>query len=138
MKSSIVVDTSAIVAGIDRGDQWHAKARRLFSELPKPLLTCEVAWCEVCFLLAESDDALRRAFKLVTELSVVSIRFSLSEEMLAVEDLMIKYRDLPMSLADACLVRMSEIHNAPVLTFNSDFRIYRRNRGGVIPLIGID
>ena len=46
-----------------------------------------------------------------------------------------RYRNRPMSLADACLVRLSEIHAAAeVLTLDSDFRIYRRHGNKVIPL----
>ena len=46
------------------------------------------------------------------------------------------YADVPMSLADACLVRMTELHEeARVLTTDSDFRLYRRNRRQVIPLL---
>ena len=48
-----------------------------------------------------------------------------------VEALLLKYEDQPMSFADACLVRCAEIHDEPrILTFDSDFRVYRwgRNR----------
>ena len=49
---------------------------------------------------------------------------------------MLRYDDVPMSLADGCLVRLSEIdRDARVLTLDSDFRIYRRHRHQVIPLI---
>jgi uncharacterized protein len=133
----IVVDAVAIVAAIDRREQWHQKAKRLFQELPKPLLTCEAALTESCFLLGESTTGIESVFALMSE-GVVSINFSLSNEADAVLFLMRKYRDVPMSLADACLVRMSEIFDAPVFTFDSDFRIYRRNRRGAIPLIGIE
>jgi predicted nucleic acid-binding protein len=47
-----------------------------------------------------------------------------------------KYRDVPMSLADACLVRMSEVYsNGTVFTLDSDFRVYRRNGRQAIPLL---
>ncbi len=39
----------------------------------------------------------------------VEIAFDLSEEFSAVKDLALRYQNVPMSLADACLVRMSEI-----------------------------
>jgi uncharacterized protein len=46
-----------------------------------------------------------------------------------------RYRNRSMSLADACLVRLPEIHEAAeVLTLDSDFRIYRRHVNKVIPL----
>jgi len=69
---------------------------------------------------------------------LLSINFSLGDEVSSVQNLLDKYRDVPMSLADACLVRMSEIFDAPIFTFDSDFRVYHRNRRSVIPLIGIE
>jgi hypothetical protein len=47
-----------------------------------------------------------------------------------------KYRDLPATLADACLVRMSEVHvDSVVFTLDRYFRVYRRNGRQAIPLI---
>ena len=52
------------------------------------------------------------------------------------EVLMKRYENVPMSLADACLVRMSElIPGSVILTLDSDFRIYRKNRNEAIDLI---
>ena len=49
-----------------------------------------------------------------------------------------RYVDTPMSFADACLVRMTELHDDPVVfTTDSDFQIYRRNGRQAIPLIGL-
>jgi predicted nucleic acid-binding protein len=67
---------------------------------------------------------------------VLQIRFSISDEASNLDALMSKYTDLPMSLADACLVRMSEtINNSVVLTVDSDFLIYRKQGRKKIPLI---
>jgi len=47
-----------------------------------------------------------------------------------------KYADVPMSLADACLVRMTETLADPiVLTTDADFRIYRRHSRHVVPCV---
>lgn len=132
-----VVDSVAIVAAIDVRELWHRKASRLFRELPKPMLTCEAAITEACFLVTRSSRGLEGIMALMAT-RTIAIDFNLSKELTAVEHLLRKYNDVPMSLADACLVRMSEIFDAPVFTFDSDFRIYRRNRNNVIPLIGID
>jgi predicted nucleic acid-binding protein len=62
--------------------------------------------------------------------------FRIDEELQAVRKLMLRYDDVPMSLADGCLVRLSEIdRDARVLTLDRNFRIYRRHRHQVIPLI---
>ena len=65
---------------------------------------------------------------------MAKIAFSLAEQQAPVLALMQKYRDVPMSLADACLVRMTEIVADPiVLTTDSDFRQYRRHGRQAVP-----
>ena len=62
--------------------------------------------------------------------------FSLAENIRPVLALMEKYRDVPMSFADACLVRMTEILAEPlVLTTDADFRVYRRHSRQVVPCV---
>ena len=62
--------------------------------------------------------------------------FDLHAEYRAVRDLMRRYREMPMSFADACLVRMAEIHgDAVVWTLDRDFHVYRRHRRQTIPLV---
>jgi predicted nucleic acid-binding protein len=62
--------------------------------------------------------------------------FDLAAERERVFALMETYADQPMSLADACLVRMSELHEgAAVFTLDRHFRVYRRNRRQVLPVI---
>ncbi len=62
--------------------------------------------------------------------------FSLLKELPAIRRLIKKYADVPMSLADACLVRMSELHkNSRVLTLDRDFLLYRKNGRQVVPRI---
>ena len=47
-----------------------------------------------------------------------------------------RYRNVPMSLADATLVRLSELHrDCRVFTLDADFRIYRRHRNKAIPVL---
>ena len=59
-----------------------------------------------------------------------------SEEVDAIRDLMQRYQSIPMSFADACLVRMSElIAGSSVFTIDTDFHIYRKNRQEMIDLI---
>jgi predicted nucleic acid-binding protein len=66
----------------------------------------------------------------------VRLSFDLHDHLESVSHLISKYHDTPMSLADACLVRMSELHtNSRVFTLDSDFKLYRRNNRQTIPLI---
>ena len=67
---------------------------------------------------------------------VVTLAFSAKDELSVLDELMRRYANVPMSLADACLVRMSElVANCVVLTLDSDFRIYRKNRRQKVPLL---
>jgi predicted nucleic acid-binding protein len=90
---------------------------------------------EACFLLQnvyEGEDAI---MGLVKSKKII-IPFQFSEEVNAIRDLMQRYQSVPMSFADACLVRMSElIAGSAVLTLDSDFYVYRKNRREMIDLI---
>jgi hypothetical protein len=64
----------------------------------------------------------------------LEIGFDLRVQLDPVLDLMRKYRDVPASVADACIVRMTEIEaDVTVLTTDRDFPIYRRHGRQVIP-----
>ncbi|MBX9829837.1 MAG: hypothetical protein K2Y27_33210 [Xanthobacteraceae bacterium] len=66
----------------------------------------------------------------------LSLAFRIDEHIGALRKLLQKYKDTPMSLADACIVRMSEIHDRhSVLTLDSDFLVYRRHGRAPLPLI---
>jgi len=66
----------------------------------------------------------------------VLVAFELAEHVEPVLKLMQKYSDVPMSLADACLVRMTEtLADSFVLTTDADFRVYRRHSRHVVPCV---
>ena len=72
----------------------------------------------------------------LVERGLIGLDFSLAAELVAVRRLVTRYRDRPMSLADACLVRMAELYDeAAVLTLDSDFTVYRKNGRQVIPVV---
>ncbi len=99
-----------------------------------PLLTCEPVLTEAAFLLKREGCDTDAIFALL-ERGVIRIALAVQEEQADLRALMRRYRNRPMSLADACLVRLSEIHaTAEVFTLDSDFRIYRRHGNKVIPL----
>lgn len=103
-----------------------------------PLLTVEPVLTEVMFLLKRHPVAQEKLLRMVTNRALL-IPFRLEEESEAVGHLRAKYRDLPMSLADACLVRLAEMqeHHC-VCTLDSDFTIYRKHGRTPIPLITPD
>jgi predicted nucleic acid-binding protein len=112
----------------------HAWAVEQWKRLRPSLLTCEPVLTEAAFLLKREDRDPDALFELL-ERGVIRIALAVQEEQSDVRALMRRYRKRPMSLADACLVRLSEIHaSAQVLTLDSDFRIYRRHGHKVIPV----
>jgi predicted nucleic acid-binding protein len=70
------------------------------------------------------------------ESGIIRLDFSVEENRADVLNLLRKYADQPMSLADACLVRMAELHdNCQIFTTDRDFLVYRRKGRGIIPLL---
>lgn len=101
---------------------------------PPLLLTCEPVLTEVAFLLKRERCDTDPLFVLLQR-DVIQIGLAVQEEQTDLRALLRRYRNRPMSLADACLVRLSKIHIAlEVLTLDSDFRIYRRHGSKVIPI----
>ncbi len=98
-----------------------------------PWQTCESALSEAFFLVGQHGSS---ALIGLIDRGAVEISFQFDDERDAVLALMRKYADVPMSLADACLVRMTELLPQPlVLTTDSDFRVYRRNGRQVVPCV---
>lgn len=134
-KLRILADSGTIAGLIYERDQWHAWSVEKASGLPPPFFTCEAVIVETSFLLKQFPTGRLKLLESI-ERGDLQISFSLREETASVRALMSKYADLPMSLADACLVRMSELHeNSAVFTVDSDFLIYRKSGRKKIPLI---
>ena len=135
MNGPVLLDTGPLVAYLDRRDGYHEWVLTQFHQIRPPQLTCESVLSESLFLLARVPDADRGIMELLTR-GVLAVPFRLDEELVAVFGLLARYREVPMSLADACLVRMAELHSSGVvLTTDSDFRVYRKNRRQIIPTI---
>ena len=133
MPQSVIFDSSALVALLDSRDQHHRWARAAVADLPLPWLTCEAVVVETLFLLSRTEAA--RLSRLLRD-GRLRVACGLRDEVKPVLDLMDKYADTPMSLADACLVRMTETLPEPVIvTTDSDFKIYRRHSRQVVPCL---
>jgi predicted nucleic acid-binding protein len=132
----VLVDTGPIVAYLNGRDRHHAWAVSAFRQLRPPLLTCEAVMSEAVFLLRSAPGGGDKVMDLARR-GVVHVAFDLQGEVAAVSGLLRRYRSLPMDLADACLVRMSELQaDCVLLTVDSEFRdIYRRNGRQVIPTL---
>lgn len=131
----VIIDTGPIIAFLNKSDHFHDWTITRFAELNPPFLTCESVISEVCFLLRNSVVGMQNVFQLLSR-GLIKIPFQLESEINAISSLMKKYSDIPMSLADACLVRMSEqISDSSICTLDSDFKLYRKNKRTVIPVI---
>ena len=119
---SIILDTGPLVALLNRRDTYHHWAVEQWSSARPPLLTCEDVIAEACFLVRTFPGDQAAVLDLV-EQGVVEMPFLLADQAHHVARLLKKYRNVPMSLADGCLVHMAEQHaNSVILTLDSDFR----------------
>src|ERR1051325_10539574 len=133
MAENLVVDTGFIVALLSSRDKHHGWAVTEATQHPPPWRTCESVASEAFHLLGK--PGLTALTALLNRRAVI-IAFSFSGEMKPVLKLLQKYGNVPMSFADACLVRMTKPFSTPVvLTPDSDFRIYRRHSRQVIPCV---
>ncbi len=135
MTRHVLLDTGPLVAALNRRDRYHSWARERLGELVPPLFTCEAVLAEVCFLLRSIPEGSRTVLDLV-ERGVLRVEFRVSAHVKSLAALMTKYSDVPMSLADACLVRMCELQeDSTVMTLDGDFLLYRRHGRQAIPLL---
>src|SRR5258707_1904690 len=127
-----IVDTGPLVACLDGAEQHHRWVVAQIEKLDAPVLVCEPVLAEAMHLLARFSGAQNALFGLL-ENGALRVAFSLDEHVPTLRKLHRKYRDRPMSLADACIVRMAEIYEQhAVLTLDADFSAYRKH--GHVPL----
>lgn len=126
-----IADTGFLVAFLSRNDRYHEWAAGVAEEVTEPLLTCEAVLSETAFHLGSCAAALDLlARKLIT------LDFGCAVHLSHLAALATRYADRKPDLADLCLIRMSELYpKHRVVTVDGDFRIYRRNKREVIPLI---
>ncbi len=130
---NVIADSSALVALISRDDAHHSWIGAQVDSLLWPWVTCEAALSEAFYLLGSRGNS-----QLIAMLKRGAVKpgFDLADEVQTVTALLQKYSDVPMSLADGCLVRMTEILADPLLlTTDADFRIYRRHSRHTIPCL---
>ena len=135
MRARVLVDTGPLVALLNRRDHHHAWVKEQLRKINSPLDTCEAVLSEACFLLQPIPGGPQAVLELVTK-GLVTLSFSLQDEAKTVQRLLLRYADVPMALADACMVRLAEIHEPSlVFTLDSDFKIYRKHGRAVLPLL---
>jgi predicted nucleic acid-binding protein len=131
MRSGALLDTGPLVAYLRPRDRYHDWA---VETLELPLVTCEPVLTEACFLVAHNRQPPTRVLDFLRR-GAIRIGFDLHDELAAVRALMERYTNVPMSLADACLVRLAEMTRLPICTLDRDFEVYRAHRSRTLDLI---
>ncbi len=135
MNRRVLLDTGPLVALLSDRDQHHGWAKLQWAQAATPLLTCEAVLSEACFLLRATPGGSAAVMELLRR-SVVEVAFHLGDHAEPIAHLLRKYANVPMSLADGCLVRMAEISaGSTILTLDRDFRLYRKSGRQVVPVI---
>jgi predicted nucleic acid-binding protein len=133
MAANVLVDAGFVVALLSRRDAHHRWAAAQAERFPPPWRTCEAAVSEAFHLLGPRGVS---ALAALLRRAAVTIPFDLGDDLEPVLRFMQKYEDVPASLADASLVRMTETLADPViLTTDEDFRIYRRHSRQAVPCV---
>jgi predicted nucleic acid-binding protein len=133
MAGNPLVDAGFLVALLSRRDAHHAWAVTQAAEHAPPWRTCEAVLSETYHLLGIRGSP---GLSALLRRRAVLAAFDLDNDIESILKLLQKYADIPMSLADACLVRMTETLSDPrILTTDSDFRIYRRHSRQVVPCV---
>lgn len=127
MPRAAIVDTGPLVAFLDRAERHHGWTVEQVRMLDAPLLVCEPVLAEAMFLLSKLPSAQDALFELMVN-GALRVAFQVGEHVAPLRSLHRKYRDRPISLADACVVRMAELFERHhVFTLDSDFSVYRKN-----------
>jgi predicted nucleic acid-binding protein len=127
-----IADAGLLIGFLDRRDAHHQWAARVFERESPPFYTAEPILAEVAAVLGTADDVLR-----MVETGDLVLSLDLAEEVSAVRGLVVKYKDQPMDLGDACCVRLAEIIPGSVVytVDKADFSTYRKNGRQPVPCL---
>jgi predicted nucleic acid-binding protein len=124
----VLLDTGVIVALLDRSERLHEACAEAVHQLEAPLVTCEAVIAESCYLLRKITGASEAVIENVAA-GIFQIPFQLYNEAAGVRQILRKYRDRQIDLADACLIRLAdEFGTGDILTLDGDFAVYRWGR----------
>lgn len=138
MEQNILLDTGPLVAFLKKDEHYHQWALEQWQAIEPPLITCESVITESCFLMRRVHGGRDAVLNLLKQ-QIVQVPFDIDDEIDSIRQLLSRYESVPMSLADGCLVRMAELYSASkIMTLDSDFRVYRKNRNQIISLIQPD
>ena len=127
-----IADAGLLIGFLDRKDRHHEWASRVFERESPPFYTADAILAEVAAVLGTPDDVLR-----MLEVGDLVLALDLEKEVSAVRTLVLKYKDRPMDLGDACCVRLSELLPGSVVytVDKADFTIYRKHSRQPVPCV---
>jgi predicted nucleic acid-binding protein len=127
-----ILDAGPLIAAINRDDRYHHWAVETLGRLGPPFHSCAEAMAEAAAMTGRPSAVVE-----MIHAGEIVLAFDLAAQAASVLALLKKYADVEMDLADACIVRMTElIRECRVVTLDrSDFSVYRRNGRDLIPLI---
>ena len=127
-----ILDAGPLIAAINRDDAHHLWAVETLGRLEPPFHTCPEAMTEAVAMTGRPSAVVE-----MIHAGEIVLAFDLTAQASSVLVLLKKYADHDMDLADACIVRMTELmRECRVITLDrSDFSVYRRNGRDLIPLI---
>ncbi len=135
MRGRVIVDTGPLVALLNRKDHSHGWVVQHLNDIQPPMVTCESVLAEATYLTRQTPGARVALIEMVGE-GFLTIGMAVADHHSALLAMVRRYADVPMSLADACLVRLAELFpQSPVLTLDSDFSVYRKNGRQVIEVL---
>lgn len=121
----VLLDTGVIVALLDRSENAHQACANALLRLQSPIITCEAVIAESCYLLRNLSGAPEAVIDNVAA-GIFQIPFQISKEAAGIKQILRKYRDRKIDLADACLILLaSEFQTGDILTLDRDFAVYR-------------
>jgi predicted nucleic acid-binding protein len=124
----VLLDTGFIVALLDRSENFHKTCARTVREVEAPLVTCEAVITESCYLLRNLSGASEAVVENMAA-GIFQVPFQLSGDTAGVKQVLRKYKDRKIDLADACLIRLADqFGTGDILTLDQDFTIYRWGR----------
>ena len=135
MKGRVIIDTGPLVALLNGNDHAHAWVMQQLRSIQPPMITCESVLAEATYLTRQTPGARAALIEMIGE-NFLTIGMAVADHHSAILAMVRRYADVPMSLADACLVRLAELYpQSPVLTLDSDFSVYRKNGRQVIKVL---
>jgi|SRR5579862_2830959 len=137
MPAIALIDTGAILALVDRSDQWHSVCVEAYEQTRLPLLTTEAVLTELFHLTYRELGDFKSVWRLVRSGAIEMLSIE-NNELRDIHGLMEDYADHPMDFADATLVHVAARESINViLTIDyADFETYRiagRKRFTILP-----